>query len=143
MHNSLLANPRKLGFANINIVLGGSMLEWIRNKFSFCLAVSYVLVIIGSLILGYETYYIKGMIIGGIVASLVYTLFFGLAVTIVHISESIDKIVSTLENMNNKVQNEEITKTNNNSLKNEEPCKMCKTLIPKDSILCPHCGALL
>ena len=132
------------------------MLEWIRNKFSFCLAVSYVLVIIGSLILGYETYYIKGMIIGGIVASLVYTLFFGLAVTIVHISESIDKIVSTLENMNNKVQNEEITKTNNNSLKNEEitktnnnslkneePCKMCKTLIPKDSILCPHCGALL
>ena len=132
------------------------MLEWIRNKLSFCLAVSYVLVIIGSLILGYETYYIKGMIICGIVASLLYTLFFGLAVTIVHISESIDKIVSTLENMNNKVQNEEITKTNNNSLKNEEitktnnntlkkgePCKMCKTLIPKDSILCPHCGALL
>ena len=132
------------------------MLEWIRNKFSFYLAVSYVLVIIGSLILGYETYDIKGMIIGGIVASLLYTLFFGLAVTIVHISESIDKIVSTLENMNNKVQNEEITKTNNNSLKNEEitktnnntlkkgePCKMCKTLIPKDSILCPHCGALL
>ena len=132
------------------------MLEWIRNKLSFCLAVSYVLVIIGSLILGYETYDIKGMIIGGIVASLLYTLFFGLAVTIVHISESIDKIVSTLENMNNKVQNEEITKTNNNSLKNEEitktnnntlkkgePCKMCKTLIPKDSILCPHCGALL
>ena len=132
------------------------MLEWIRNKLSFCLAVSYVLVIIGSLILGYETYDIKGMIIGGIVASLLYTLLFGLAVTIVHISESIDKIVSTLENMNNKVQNEEITKTNNNSLKNEEitktnnntlkkgePCKMCKTLIPKDSILCPHCGALL
>ena len=132
------------------------MLEWIRNKLSFCLAVSYVLTIIGSLILGYETYYIKGMIIGGIVASLLYTLFCGLAVTIVHISESIDKIVSTLENMNNKVQNEEITKTNNNSLKNEEitktnnntlkkgePCKMCKTLIPKDSILCPHCGALL
>ena len=129
------------------------MLEWIRNKLSFCLAVSYVLVIIGSLILGYETYDIKGMIIGGIVASLVYTLFFGLAVTIVHISESIDKIVSTLENMNNKVQNlenmnnkvqnEEITKTNNNTLKKEEPCKMCKTLIPKDSILCPHCGALL
>lgn len=143
MHNSLLANPRKLGFANINIVLGGSMLEWIRNKLSFCLAVSYVLVIIGSLILGYETYYIKGMIICGIVASLLYTLFFGLAVTIVHISESIDKIVSTLENMNNKVQNEEITKTNNNTLKKEEPCKMCKTLIPKDSILCPHCGALL
>ena len=132
------------------------MLEWIRNKLSFCLAVSYVLTIIGSLILGYETYYIKGMIIGGIVGSLLYTLFCGLAVTIVHISESIDKIVSTLENMNNKVQNEEITKTNNNSLKNEEitktnnntlkkgePCKMCKTLIPKDSILCPHCGALL
>lgn len=129
------------------------MLEWIRNKLSFCLAVSYVLVIIGSLILGYETYYIKGMIICGIVASLLYTLFFGLAVTIVHISESIDKIVSTLENMNNKVQNlenmnnkvqnEEITKTNNNTLKKEEPCKMCKTLIPKDSILCPHCGALL
>ena len=119
------------------------MLEWIRNKFSFYLAVSYVLVIIGSLILGYETYYIKGMIICGIVASLLYTLFFGLAVTIVHKSESIDKIVSTLENMNNKVQNEEITKTNNNSLKKEEPCKMCKTLIPKDSILCPHCGALL
>ena len=141
------------------------MLEWIRNKLSFCLAVSYVLVIIGSLILGYETYDIKGMIIGGIVASLLYTLFFGLAVTIVHISESIDKIVSTLENMNNKVQNEEITKTNNNTLKKEEPCniqdslsdgfannntlkkgepcKMCKTLIPKDSILCPHCGALL
>jgi hypothetical protein len=47
----------------------------------------------------------------------------GLAVTIVHISESIDKIVSTLENMNNKVQNEEITKTNNNSLKNEEITK--------------------
>ena len=129
------------------------MLEWIRNKLSFCLAVSYVLVIIGSLILGYETYDIKGMIICGIVASLLYTLFFGLAVTIVHISESIDKIVSTLENMNNKVQNlenmnnkvqnEEITKTNNNTLKKEEPCKMCKTLIPKDSILCPHCGALL
>ena len=129
------------------------MLEWIRNKFSFYLAVSYVLVIIGSLILGYETYDIKGMIICGIVASLLYTLFFGLAVTIVHISESIDKIVSTLENMNNKVQNlenmnnkvqnEEITKTNNNTLKKEEPCKMCKTLIPKDSILCPHCGALL
>ena len=129
------------------------MLEWIRNKFSFYLAVSYVLVIIGSLILGYETYDIKGMIICGIVASLLYTLFFGLAVTIVHISESIDKIVSTLENMNNKVQNlenmnnkvqnEEITKTNNNTLKKGEPCKMCKTLIPKDSILCPHCGALL
>lgn len=119
------------------------MLEWIRNKLSFCLAVSYVLVIIGSLILGYETYYIKGMIICGIVASLLYTLFLGLAVTIVHISESIDKIVSTLENMNNKVQNEEITKTNNNTLKKGEPCKMCKTLIPKDSILCPHCGALL
>lgn len=27
------------------------MLEWIRNKLSFCLAVSYVLVIIGSLML--------------------------------------------------------------------------------------------